>query len=68
MYISPKILDTHLGSGSNRISAHKNGFDFTGFEIDKDYYEAQERRFSDYLKQPVLQFEKEIIIQQQLKL
>ena len=63
-----KILDTHLGSGSNRISAHKNGFDFTGFEIDKDYYEAQERRFSDYLKQPVLQFEKEIIIQQQLKL
>jgi site-specific DNA-methyltransferase (adenine-specific) len=46
-----KILDTHLGSGSNRISANKNGFDFTGFEIDKDYYEAQEKRFKDFVSQ-----------------
>ena len=46
-----KILDTHLGSGSNRISAQKNGFDFTGFEIDKDYYEAQEKRFKDFVSQ-----------------
>lgn len=46
-----KILDTHLGSGSNRISAQKNGFNFTGFEIDKDYYEAQEKRFKDFVSQ-----------------
>ena len=40
-----KILDTHLGSGSSRIAAHKLGFDFVGCELDKDYFEAQEERF-----------------------
>lgn len=40
-----KILDTHLGSGSSRIAAYKNGFDFIGFELDKDYFDAQEKRF-----------------------
>lgn len=42
-----KILDTHLGSGSSRIAAHDMGFDFTGFELDKDYFEAQEKRFKE---------------------
>ena len=46
-----KILDTHLGSGSNRISAYKNGFDFTAFEIDEDYYKSQEKRFNDFKSQ-----------------
>jgi site-specific DNA-methyltransferase (adenine-specific) len=45
------ILDTHLGSGSSRIAAYKGGFNFTGFEIDKDYYEAQEKRFKDFVSQ-----------------
>jgi site-specific DNA-methyltransferase (adenine-specific) len=40
-----KILDTHLGSGSSRIAAYNLGFDFVGYEIDKDYFEAQEERF-----------------------
>ena len=40
-----KILDTHVGSGSSRISCYKNGFDFVGFEIDKQYCEASEKRF-----------------------
>ena len=40
-----KILDTHLGSGSSRIAAHKLGFEFVGCELDKDYFEAQEERF-----------------------
>ena len=40
-----KILDTHLGSGSSRIAAHKLGFDFIGFELDKHYFDAQEKRF-----------------------
>lgn len=44
-----KVLDTHLGSGSNRIAADKAGnIDFIGYELDKDYYEAQEKRFKDY--------------------
>jgi site-specific DNA-methyltransferase (adenine-specific) len=46
-----KILDTHLGSGSSRISANKAGFDFTGFEIDTEYYEKQEKRFNDFKSQ-----------------
>jgi len=52
-YANPgdKILDTHLGSGSSRIAAHKAGLDFVGCEIDPDYYQAQERRFKDYVSQ-----------------
>ena len=49
-----KILDTHLGSGSSRIAAYRNGFDFVGFEIDKDYFEAREKRFKTELMQPRL--------------
>ena len=40
------ILDTHLGSGSSRIAAYKNGFDFIGFEIDKEYFDASVKRFN----------------------
>lgn len=46
-----KILDTHLGSGSSRIAAYEMGFDFTGYEIDKDYFEAQEKRFRQHTAQ-----------------
>lgn len=46
-----KILDTHLGSGSSRIAAHDMGFDFWGYELDKDYFEAQEKRFSQHISQ-----------------
>lgn len=46
------ILDTHLGSGSSRIAAYDLGFDFTGYELDPDYFEAQERRFADHIAQP----------------
>jgi site-specific DNA-methyltransferase (adenine-specific) len=47
-----KVLDTHLGSGSSRIAADKAGnIDFTGYELDTEYYEAQEKRWKDYKKQ-----------------
>lgn len=45
------ILDTHLGSGSSRIAAYKGGFNFVGFEIDKEYYDKQEKRFKDFVSQ-----------------
>ena len=45
------ILDTHLGSGSSRIAAHKAGLQFTGFEIYTEYYEKQEKRFKDFVSQ-----------------
>lgn len=47
-----KVLDTHLGSGSNRIAADKAGnIDFVGFELDKDYFDAQEKRWRNYKAQ-----------------
>lgn len=39
------ILDTHLGSGSSRIAAWDAGLDFTGCEIDTDYFNAMDERF-----------------------
>jgi len=41
-----KILDTHVGSGSIRISCHKAGFDFVGCEISEYYFRKQEERFA----------------------
>ena len=49
-----KILDTHLGSGSSRIAAYMEGFDFTGFEIDKDYFNSSVKRFKEYKLQTKL--------------
>ena len=50
-----KVLDTHLGSGSNRIAADKMGnIDFTACEIDEDYFNAQEKRFNQYKSQLTL--------------
>ena len=49
-----KILDTHLGSGSSRIAADMEGFDFTGYELDKDYFEASVKRFEEYKLQTKL--------------
>jgi len=48
------ILDTHLGSGSSRIAAHKAGLPFVGFEIDKEYFEAQEKRYKNFVAQLTL--------------
>ena len=46
-----KILDTHLGSGSSRIACYDGGFDFVGFELDKDYFDAMEKRFQNHISQ-----------------
>lgn len=43
------ILDTHLGSGSSRIAAHKNKVNFVGIELDETYYQKHIDRFADYL-------------------
>lgn len=48
------ILDTHLGSGSSRIAAHKNGLNFTGIELDPEYYHASVKRYEAYLSQQTL--------------
>lgn len=46
-----KILDTHMGSQSSRIAAHDMGFDFWGWEIDKEYFESGCKRFNDKIAQ-----------------
>lgn len=46
-----KILDTHLGSGSSRIAARKQGYDFTGFELDEQYFTASEKRYQLAIQQ-----------------
>jgi len=55
-YANPgfKILDTHLGSGSSRIAAYDLGFDFYGCELDKDYFDAQEKSFANHISQQKL--------------
>lgn len=45
------VLDTHLGSGSNRISADKAKCSFVGIEKNEHYYNDQERRFYDFKRQ-----------------
>ena len=49
------ILDTHVGSGSSRIAAYDAGLDFTGCELDHDYWLAQEKRFSNHIRQTRLE-------------
>jgi site-specific DNA-methyltransferase (adenine-specific) len=46
-----KILDTHLGSGSSRIAAHKAKMNFVGCEIDEQYFLASKKRFNQYKAQ-----------------
>lgn len=51
-----KILDTHLGSGSSRIACYNGGYDFWGYEIDKEYFEKQEQRFEHHTSQLRMEF------------
>lgn len=46
-----KILDTHLGSGSIAIACHNLGYDLTGYEIDKDYYNSAIKRLEQHKSQ-----------------
>lgn len=46
-----KILDTHMGSQSSRIAAYQMGFDYWGWEIDKEYFEAGNKRFTEQTAQ-----------------
>jgi len=46
-----KILDTHLGSGSSRIASYDIRFEFIGFELDKDYFDASQKRFQQHINQ-----------------
>ena len=51
------ILDTHVGSASSLIACKELGFDYVGFEIDKDYYEAASKRLARAFRKYELNFE-----------
>ena len=51
---SYKILDTHLGSGSSRIAAHRAGLHFTGCETDEEYFYKSVKRFESHVAQLTL--------------
>lgn len=45
------ILDTHVGSASSLIACEQMGFDYIGFEIDEDYYNAAKNRMAKGIQQ-----------------
>lgn len=49
-----KILDTHGGSMSIAIAAHKMGFDLTIIEKDPVYYEEAKKRLMEFQRQLIL--------------
>ena len=49
-----KILDTHVGSASSIIACIDMGFEYMGFEIDKEYYEAAQERMRIHMQQQTI--------------
>ena len=45
------ILDTHVGSASSLIACEELGFDYVGFEIDKEYYQKARARIDEFNQQ-----------------
>ena len=50
------VLDTHIGSGSIRISADKNGLHLVGCEIDEEYFNKSNKRYEEFISQSRLYF------------
>lgn len=48
------ILDTHVGSASSLIACEELGFDYVGFEIDKEYYQKSKERLDKHNAQVTL--------------
>ena len=51
------ILDTHVGSASSLVACKELGFDYVGFEIDKDYFEQATKRLERAFRKYELEFE-----------
>lgn len=46
-----KILDTHVGSASSLIACYDLGFEYMGFELDKDYFDMATKRLEEHKQQ-----------------
>lgn len=42
-----RILDTHCGSASSLVACQRLGFEYTGFEINEDYYRTAAARLEE---------------------
>ena len=49
LYAKPgmRILDTHAGSASSLVACERLGYEYTGFEIDPDYYAKAKARLDE---------------------
>lgn len=45
------VLDPFLGSGTTRLAAYDTGRQFIGYEISKEYFDKQEKRFEEHAAQ-----------------
>ena len=45
------ILDTHVGSASSLIACEDMGFEYVGFELDEEYYNAAQKRLKQFRSQ-----------------
>jgi len=48
------ILDTHVGSASSLVVFEEMGFEYVGYELDKDYYRDSTARLERFRAQPKL--------------
>lgn len=46
-----KILDTHVGSASSLVACYEMGYEFLGFEKDKNMFNLANKRLSDVMNQ-----------------
>ncbi len=46
-----KILDTHVGSASSLVACYEMGFDFLGFEKDKEMFSLASERLEKVMNQ-----------------
>ena len=49
-----KIFDSHAGSFSSAIACYDLGFDYTGCELDADYFNAAKARYEKHISQGTL--------------
>ena len=49
-----RVIDPFLGTGTTAIAAHYGGFDFTGIELDEDYYNTACTRFDQETAQQAM--------------
>jgi len=61
-YANPgdRILDTHVGSASSLIACEELGFDYVGFEINKEYYKKAVERLNDFNAQMRMEWERRL--------